>query len=365
MTRARIVRTSSAALLALTTTITAHANEPAASTGAWEGVWVAEADFGPRFDGPVTLHRTANGWVAEIQGERASVVQTAQADGATQWAFEIPNQGHFIGKKATGDGTVTGHWFQPPGPVQSYPFASPLALTPAGPDALTGTLRPFRQSVSMNIVLTPAPDADEPASDRYRTFLRNPERNLGRWFRIDTAVADGSTITFYDRDGEALAVANSTDEGRRFTLLYGRFGMTMDFTRRPRHDAPGFYPQRTATPVDSLLRPPQLDDGWETATAASAGFDEGPLLEMLNDIRAFEPEELSAPYFHGLLIAHRGKLVFESYFHGFHRDRPHDSRSAGKSLASVLLGVAIETGAIASVDTPVYDFFGGVEAFAN
>lgn len=55
----------------------------------------------------------------------------------------------------------------------------------------------------------------------------------------------------------------------------------------------------------------------------------------------------------------------EEYFHGYHREMTHDSRSAGKSLTSALLGIAIRKGALASVDQLLYPLFGGVEAFAN
>jgi CubicO group peptidase (beta-lactamase class C family) len=362
MTRSRIFAIPCAAVMALVAVSVCADN---VALGTWEGVWVAEADFGPRFDGPVTLHRSGDGWVADVQGERTAVVQSDSPDGVTEWTFEFPHQGHFIGRQPVGALAVTGHWIQPAGPVQGYPFASPLTLTPAGPDALTGMLRPFRQSVSLNIALVPDLDKQKPATDRYRSFLRNPERNLGVWFRIDTAVADEESITFFDRDGQRMAVASSIIAGERFTLLYPRFGRTMEFTRRPRHDAPGFYPQRAPTAVSTLLRPPQLEDGWTTAPPAATGLQEGPLIEMLNEIRSSEPEQLSSPYLHGLLIAHHGKLVFESYFHGYHREQPHDSRSAGKSLTSVLLGAAIQAGALASVDLPVYGFYGGVEAYAN
>ena len=57
--------------------------------------------------------------------------------------------------------------------------------------------------------------------------------------------------------------------------------------------------------------------------------------------------------------------MVEEYFHGHHREMTHDSRSAGKSLTSALLGVALHQGALASLDQPVYSLFGGVEAFAN
>ncbi|MEM9531994.1 MAG: serine hydrolase [Pseudomonadota bacterium] len=334
------------------------------ATGAWAGVWVADVDFGPRLDGPVTLHRVDGGWVADVQGERA-VVEQAPGDGGTQWKFSLVNQGHFTGQQAAGEAAIIGHWIQPPGVVQGYPFATPLTLSAAGEDAFVGTLRPFRQTVSLNIPLVPDASNAGAGEDRYRTHLRNPERNLGVWFRIESAVAEGGNISFYDGDGSRLAVAQVTVPGGRFTLVFPRFDQTMDFTRRARDDAPGFYPQRDPAPVEALLRPAQLDDGWESVAPRTAGLDEKLLLEMLNDIRAFEPEQLRAQYIHALLIAHRGKLVFESYFHGYHRERPHDSRSAGKSLGSVLLGAAILSGAIKSVDMPLYDFYGGVDAFAN
>ncbi|MEO0616356.1 MAG: serine hydrolase [Pseudomonadota bacterium] len=364
MTRIRITSTALSVLAAFLT-LSACANEAESGAGAWEGVWVAEADFGPRLDGPVSLHRTDDGWVADIQGERAPVVREPLADDITGWSFAIGDLGHFVGEQAGYGGEVIGHWIQPPGPIQFYPIATPLTLSPAGTDALAGVLRPFRQSASLSIALMPDPDTAAPAEDRYRTFLRNPERNLGVWFRIETAVAEGDSITFFDRDGAVLATAGGNLERERFTLRYPCFDTAMDFRRRPRNDAPGFYPQRTPTAVGSLLRPPELDDGWRTAAPAATGLDEDHLLAMLNEIRAFEPDQLRAPYIHGLLIAHRGKLVFESYFHGYHRERPHDSRSAGKSLASILLGAAIETGAIENVDQPVYDFFGGVDTYAN
>ena len=365
MTRPRIVGALAAIGAAVAITASIGAQDTAPTTGMWEGVWVADADLGPRLDGPVTLHRVGDDWVAQVQGARARVTHSRQDDGTTQWRFAVDDLGHFIGQQAAGANSVVGHWFQPPGIIHNYPTATPVTLAPAGDGVLSGTLSPLRDVVSLNIPLTPDPDTANPGEDRYRTFLRNPQRNLGVWFRIETAIADAQGITFYNADGQQLAYARSIDAGQRFTMLIPRTGMTMDFSRRARNDAPGFYPQRSTAAVETLLRPAALDDGWPTAAPAASGLDEQALLDMLNDIRAFEPTQLRAPYIHALLIAHRGNLVFESYFHGYHRERTHDSRSAGKSLGSVLLGAAIRMGAIDSVDAPVYDFYGGVEAFAN
>ena len=42
-----------------------------------------------------------------------------------------------------------------------------------------------------------------------------------------------------------------------------------------------------------------------------------------------------------MLVAYRGRLVLEEYFFGHDRDTPHDTRSAGKTFASVMLGAAM------------------------
>ncbi len=132
-----------------------------------------------------------------------------------------------------------------------------------------------------------------------------------------------------------------------------------------RVNAPGFYPRRSPESPSTLPQPVETRDGWRTATPRETGLAERPLAALLGGVAAFEPTGLHQPYIHGLLLAHRGKLVVEEYFHGYHREMTHDSRSAGKTLTSALLGIAIHKGALASLDQPVYSLFGGVEAFAN
>jgi CubicO group peptidase (beta-lactamase class C family) len=57
--------------------------------------------------------------------------------------------------------------------------------------------------------------------------------------------------------------------------------------------------------------------------------------------------------------------VLEEYFQGFDRERPHDTRSASKTFASLLVGAAIELGAPLSVDTPVDSLFPTTDAAAG
>jgi CubicO group peptidase (beta-lactamase class C family) len=57
---------------------------------------------------------------------------------------------------------------------------------------------------------------------------------------------------------------------------------------------------------------------------------------------------------HGLLVARHGKLVLEEYFHGFYRERPHDTRSAAKVIAATLVGAVMQQGVPLKLTTPVY-----------
>lgn len=54
-----------------------------------------------------------------------------------------------------------------------------------------------------------------------------------------------------------------------------------------------------------------------------------------------------------LLVLRRGQLVAEHYFHGYQRDSLFTSFSAAKSVVSLMVGLAIADGRIASVDEPI------------
>lgn len=331
----------------------------------WEGVWVAERSFGPRLEGPVTLHRSGGSWVAQLQGEIVTVERSQAGDRSVSWSFTYFDHGRFVGRQDSAGTAIDGHWFQAPGMMDGYPYATPVRLEAAGTDAFDGEIIPTRQEVSLNISLVADGVTSESGTTRYRTFLRNPQRNLGMFFRIQSATVDGGEMRFADGDGEVLAVARTRESEERFTLVFPRFGETLDFTRRSRQEAPGFYARRSPETPSTLLRPAETQDGWRTAAPRQTGLDERPLVGLIGSIAALEPTGLHQPYIHGVLLAHRGKLVVEEYFHGYHRQLTHDSRSAGKTLTSALLGIAIHQGTLASLDQPVYSLFGGVDAFAN
>lgn len=61
--------------------------------------------------------------------------------------------------------------------------------------------------------------------------------------------------------------------------------------------------------------------------------------------------------FRGLIVIRNNKIVIERYSNSFWRNHIHDIRSAGKSITSLLLGVAIKEGLVENLDQDVYSFF--------
>lgn len=59
------------------------------------------------------------------------------------------------------------------------------------------------------------------------------------------------------------------------------------------------------------------------------------------------------PDLRGVVIMRDGRIVAERYFNGEAADSLHDIRSAGKSITSLLVGIAIDQGKIHSVNDPV------------
>lgn len=71
------------------------------------------------------------------------------------------------------------------------------------------------------------------------------------------------------------------------------------------------------------------------------------------------------PRIDAVLISRRGSLVYERYAGRYSADSLHDSRSAFKSITSLLVGIAIDKGFIKSVNQPVYDFFPAYRPFQH
>ncbi len=305
------------------------------------GLWAAKLRFGPDIRGPLLIEKVGHGWRAEIGGRSADV----QLAGDTL-TFELPNdegkfRGYFIGKRKS----IFGHW--------SWRFASPVTLTRVGKgERWRGDVDPLPDELTMYLKVAPRDDGS------MRAFLKNPERNAGYFMRVATLERDGKSVRLLSapRKGNPAAVLTEgvlVDDVLSIPLRGG----TYDFARVAAAAASDFYP-RSRPGVGAgydYAEPPQLDDGWPVATPEDVGLSREALERFVRMIIDEPIDSVNCPEIHGLLVARHGKLVLEEYFHGESRDKPHDTRSASKSLTSVLLGAAIEGGVPLSAESRVYE----------
>jgi len=92
--------------------------------------------------------------------------------------------------------------------------------------------------------------------------------------------------------------------------------------------------------------------GWRVAKADDVGIDPAALEAAVDAVVDGE-----AGVLHSFLVARDGALVLEEYFHGYRPDDLHPLASCGKSVSSLLVGLAIESGAIAGERSLLKDFF--------
>lgn len=91
------------------------------------------------------------------------------------------------------------------------------------------------------------------------------------------------------------------------------------------------------------------DSDWQKASAAENGLSEAKLDAMAADIRANKFVKIGS-----VLVARRGKLVYEGYFDGDAASL-RDTRSATKSITDVLTGTAIDEHKLSGVGARVLD----------
>lgn len=84
------------------------------------------------------------------------------------------------------------------------------------------------------------------------------------------------------------------------------------------------------------------------ALVCSCASPRDPLAGLISELRADPEHDLR-----GVIVIVDGAVVREEYFNGATADEMHDMRSAGKSVTSLLVGIAIDRGLVAGVDLPL------------
>lgn len=102
--------------------------------------------------------------------------------------------------------------------------------------------------------------------------------------------------------------------------------------------------------------PDDLRDGLAVGSLADSGARQDAIGTLAREIANGKYGNIDS-----LLIASKGKLVFESYFRRGRQDFPHYQMSITKSLTALALGRAMQLGYIKDLDKPVVDHLSKVD----
>ena len=347
----------------LTFALTVSAQEtsrPSASPDQLIGLWKAKKRFGPDARGTLIIRKDGSSYIADMVGRRLPI----RIEG-NELVFNVPNgQGYFRGR--VDNKLIRGHWFRPGTLVNGWGFpavdASPVVLNPDGNDRWIGKVDPAQDEYTFYLMAEKRPDGS------ISVLMRNPERDMGNQIGASRLVRDGNVVRLMGKRANetterVLSTGTFDPENEIITLFFLNRGLTYDFMRDGGES--DFY-RRGKDPGRYVYEaPPALNDGWKTGTLDEAGIDRGGIERMMQTLIETPENAPDTPQLHGVVIIRNGKLVFEEYFYGEHRDRLHNTRSASKSVVAVLVGAAMEAGAPLKLSTPVYELMKADVTSAN
>tara|TARA_R110000868_G_scaffold142045_2_gene359119 strand:+ start:1413 stop:3077 length:1665 start_codon:yes stop_codon:yes gene_type:complete len=113
-------------------------------------------------------------------------------------------------------------------------------------------------------------------------------------------------------------------------------------------------PKITAKQI--AIQPIQPNSGWEISKLL---FDKAKIELLNSEIAKYNLKEITS-----IVVIREGKLMLEEYFNDADRNTLHDTRSAGKSFTSTLMGMAIRDGYIKNENETLNAFY-DLKQFAN
>jgi CubicO group peptidase (beta-lactamase class C family) len=149
----------------------------------------------------------------------------------------------------------------------------------------------------------------------------------------------GQLIPFRRENGKVVGYTQDGVFHRRLSDSVSPASAALARPRPPGSDDPRGYRYRPPTDLQDGIAVGDIADtvlGRDAATRIVGGILDGTWSDV-----------------HAILLYKDGKLVLEEYFYGYDIDRPHQLRSATKSVVSAVAGSAVLAGALRGAGEPV------------
>jgi CubicO group peptidase (beta-lactamase class C family) len=301
------------------------------------GLWQSTRYTAPRARGELRITSNGSQWQATI-GSRTAPVQVS----GDSVHFSLPSTARFTGHFIRGRSAIMGQWIE----VQT---AQPVVMTACGAGCYSARIESDGNQFTFYMEVKPRPDGTLGA------FLRNPERNQGRFIGLDHLVRQGNVVYLRNKADSTIEQGLIREDNKLSVYLRGA---THDFEKVKPGTFTYFYPRGFPTATYTYSAPRAKGDGWTVARARDVGMSEEKLAEMVRTIINSSVDSANAYRPHGIIVARHGKLVLEEYMFGGSAEQLHNTRSAAKTLVTVVLGAAMHAGMNVSPSTPVFSTMG-------
>ncbi len=182
--------------------------------------------------------------------------------------------------------------------------------------------------------------------------IKSNKENRELHFIIEEIIIDGNDIDF-DISNDRFAMSATYDGEEKILFLnYGNKGGKNKIQLRKLNveELAGYLPRAPNEKYEYKI-PHSPNELIQTASLEKVGLNTS-LLGFMDSINNGAYEHI-----HSIIITKDKKLVFEEYFHGYDREYLHDTRSAFKSIASLVVGKAMMKNRDLKVENIILNYY--------
>ncbi len=182
--------------------------------------------------------------------------------------------------------------------------------------------------------------------------IQSNKENRKLHFSIKKVSVNGNNIDFKITANRFSLSATYQPATKKLSINYGNTNSKRkrELTKHRKNEWKSYTPRPTNKKYVYKI-PQPLDAFIQTASLKEVGIDSS-LFGFMDSINNGAYEHI-----HSIIITKNKKLVFEEYFHGYHREYLHDIRSAFKSITSLVVGKAMMINKTLKLNNTVLEYY--------